>query len=377
MTSAGGAVATPSPIPPPSAGYIALTSAAFLAALVASCALLGRILPFPGVPNLQEKMEQLARFGDEYDVLFLGSSRVHFQIMPAIFDQIAHENGLPIRSFNAGAAAMVPPEDNYWVDQILRRPHRRLRWVFLELMPLGAKGNPTLTGTSRYSYWHDWERTRLLTESSLAECVDRCHEQDRSRMPWADRVADYWPPLRVWLENLGLFALRLSNIGRGEEWLRQQFGQTKERKDISLQEGLSWDGWAFPNVGKSMAGNEKRRADYDHAYASLLETEQRFDGGDAVSWEALSIKITRLTAAGVTPILIIPPTTAAKRYLPSELAGKNLMILDFSDPRKYPELFSPDHRVEGVHLNDVGAKIFTLEIARDFVAAMKKPGPNP
>ncbi|MEI9892817.1 MAG: hypothetical protein WDN28_02590 [Chthoniobacter sp.] len=78
---------------------------------------------------------------------------------------------MSVRSFNAGVAAMVPPEDGYYLDQILRGPHRRLRWVVLEIMPLGAQADPTLAGTGRFTYWHDWPRTRLLTQFCLGDCA--------------------------------------------------------------------------------------------------------------------------------------------------------------------------------------------------------------
>ena len=63
----------------------------FLATFAASCGVLGRCLPFPEIPLVRDKIEYLARHGDDYDVLFLGSSRVHCQIMPSIFDRIAGE----------------------------------------------------------------------------------------------------------------------------------------------------------------------------------------------------------------------------------------------------------------------------------------------
>ena len=60
-----------------------MTTMVFFATLIASCVLLRHGLPFPPVPVVREKIEQLARCGDDYDVLFLGSSRVYFQHMQA------------------------------------------------------------------------------------------------------------------------------------------------------------------------------------------------------------------------------------------------------------------------------------------------------
>jgi lysophospholipase L1-like esterase len=73
--------------------------------------------------------------------------------------------------------------------------------------------------------------------------------------------------------------------------------------------------------------------------------------------------------------MVIPPTVALRRYYPAQLAGQSLTILDFSDPRKYPELFTEDHRLDGMHLNYAGAELFTEAIARKFAKIVRSSGP--
>ena len=375
-TPAGAAVAAPSPISRrPARHNRVLPVVVFLGALVASWAVLGRCLPFPAVPVVREKVEQLSHYGDEYDVLFIGSSRIYFQVLPSIFDQVAREHGLPLRSFNAGIAAMRPPEDDYYLEQILRRPHRRLRWVFVELMGLNANADPTLTATRRSSYWHDWSRTEMLTERCFHECAEAYRSATRHESTWREARQACENSLWSWLDNLWLFAERFSCFGRGEILLQRRFGSPKEKKkDISEKEGLAWDGWAFPSIAKPWTEDPKRFTAYNLAYANLLATEQRFDPEDPVSWKTLDAKLSRIKQAGATPILIIAPNLALKRYFPPEFSGKSASpaILDFSDPREHPELFAIDHRLDGQHLNYDGAVIFTEEIARRFLEVVKQ-----
>ena len=120
---------------------------------------------------VRDKIEYLARHGDEYDVLFVGSSRIHSQVMPAIFDRVASENGVPVKSFNAGIAGMNSPEDGYFLEEILRLPHRRLRWVFVELARLGT--GLDREETSRFGYWHDTPRLVLAARRLWAEAGER------------------------------------------------------------------------------------------------------------------------------------------------------------------------------------------------------------
>src|SRR6202044_3122926 len=136
-----------------------------------ACLVIERSLPFPDVPGIRPKLDWLAAHGDDFDVIFIGSSRVEQQIIPSEFDQTAASLGCPVRSFNAGMPAMVPPEDSYVLEQILRRPHRRLRWVFLEVMPLGGQFDAALAGTGRMDYWHDVRRMRLLTRRAVADVL--------------------------------------------------------------------------------------------------------------------------------------------------------------------------------------------------------------
>ena len=53
--------------------------------------------------------------------------------MPALFDRLTAEGGLPMKSFNAGVSSMHTPEDGWYLEQILARKPARLRWVFLEI----------------------------------------------------------------------------------------------------------------------------------------------------------------------------------------------------------------------------------------------------
>ena len=83
----------------------------------------------------------------------------------------------------------------------------------------------------------------------------------------------------------------------------------------------TWDGWAYPAIAKAFT--KDRRDNYAHAYASRLETKQRFAAGDALSWEVLRAKIDNLAKEKVRPIMIIPPTVDATRtFLPNSPIGR-------------------------------------------------------
>jgi len=73
-----------------------------------------------------------------------------------------------VKSFNAGVAGMFSPEDSYVAEEILRRPHYRLRWVFFELSHV--RTGLEREGTARFAYWHDWTRVNLVVRRTWQEC---------------------------------------------------------------------------------------------------------------------------------------------------------------------------------------------------------------
>ena len=163
-------------------------------------------------------------------------------------------------------------------------------------------------------------------------------------------------------ENLKFFAENCANLGRGEALAGRWTGVVKPEK--SSLRGEAADGWQFPQGEQSMTA--QKLANYERDFARLQQTPQRFETGDSVSEEALHKTVAKLVKNRVTPVLIIPPTVAPKRFLPIQLTTPPLVIFDFSDPQKYPDFFTPEHRLDGVHLNVAGSELFTTTLAERF-----------
>src|SRR6188474_2428492 len=90
-----------------------------------TCAGLNLILPFPEIGGVSRNLRFFQRHGNDFDTLFVGSSRIHHQISPAIFDRAMREAGFTTRSFNFGVNAMFPPEDSYFVERLLATKPRQ------------------------------------------------------------------------------------------------------------------------------------------------------------------------------------------------------------------------------------------------------------
>ncbi len=141
--------------------------AAFGGSLLLSCLGIHRTLPIPEIPEVQAKLTYLKDHIDDYDTLFLGTSRIYRHVIPKLFDGLTTEREIPTKSFNAAADGMRPPEDSYVFDQILGYRPKHVRWVFLELWWLRLSIDDQKRQTNRLVYWHDAERLGLLFQEAL------------------------------------------------------------------------------------------------------------------------------------------------------------------------------------------------------------------
>ena len=310
------------------------------------------------MPIVHQKLDWLAAHGDDFDVIFIGSSRVEQQIIPEVFDHTAAALGHPVRSFNAGISAMVPPEDYYVIEQILRRPHHRLRWAFIELMPLGGQFDPLLEGTGRMDYWHDARRMRLLTRRAVVDFARNWRERATRPRIWRQVSVDL---IGSWWNHLQHFATNAANYGRGASLLAARFHGRKKPSRYD-EGGPAGDGWADPPGFQFMEG--ERLAAYERQFA-LARENPRAHVQDDLSEESLRDVIELLRGQGVETILFLPPTLAPSQFYPARL-WESVSLFDLSDIARYPELYATANYKDGVHLNLDGSRIFSRELATLF-----------
>lgn len=351
--------------------------AAWVAGFLGTAWLAGRGLPARELPPLvRQKMAHLAQQGDAYDVLFLGSSRVQYHIMPSVFDQIAAERGFAVRSFNAGIAAMGPPEDAYVLDEILRRPHARLRWVVIELAALRTRIDTQMADTARVEYWHDAERFGLVTKrhwNQLGEIQKRSAKGRRK--PWRKRLEAATPVLSEWARHARLFWVRFVAPGRGAALLSDHLHRVPDQppSDIGVL-GDHGDGWSRNDDAHQRMTGEVL-AQYERALADRQHAPSVADRGDSVSRDALEILLAKIARAGARAILMVPPSPSKKHFVPPAEYARDLAILDFTDIEKYPTLFAVGHRQDIEHLNAAGAAVFTRLLADRFLEITRPPPP--
>jgi len=314
-------------------------------------------LPEPPLPHIvREKIARLAEHGDDYDTIFLGSSRIQNHAIPSLFDEITSANGRPTKSFNFGISSLRAPEDEYLLDLILAQPHGHLRWLFVEIDFFQTDIAADREGTLEGLYWHDWRRFSLLCHR-LA--LSRHAGFKKSFRSLSERSRDFQ-------DHAKLFVTRAAHIGQGaqrlHEWL---FDETPAPLD-SAALGKAGDGWLAAQPSAHNLADIKS----GKLAAALKErtvSPPKRDLADDASQEILAAFLERCTAAGVTPIIVIPPRAREFYFYPRADLAERYAAINFCDPRTYPDLYREDLRVDASHLTEDGAKVFTKELAGKFL----------
>ena len=87
------------------------------------------------VAGIARKLQWCEAHKDNFDIVFVGSSRVFHGISPRIFDQVASASGQRWRSFNLGMDKMGMAQSMTVTRDLVATGPRNLRYVFFELEP--------------------------------------------------------------------------------------------------------------------------------------------------------------------------------------------------------------------------------------------------
>ncbi|MEP6671034.1 MAG: hypothetical protein ABJF10_17875 [Chthoniobacter sp.] len=319
----------------------------FTAAAVTAWLVDGR-LPFPAVPEISPRFRYFAGRKDEFDTVFIGSSRIRHQVIPQQFDAGTAAEGVKTHSFNLGYSGMWPPESYYYLRQVLALHPRQLRWVVIELMDYRfgqAEGQAT---TARSVYWHDAKDTamawRLIAESAL---------------PAGEK-------LTLFAEHARLFLQRMAHLGRGAEWLQQRYFPAKKKGDTGWIKRRGFD------PEENGEWSESARADYEQKIRAFQQTagDGRVRPGFAAAVQEIAGELRR---AGAEPVFVLPPTVRVEEHLSTGLLA-GITVWKFDDPVQYPRLYLPALHYDPGHLNEAGAREFTDLLAQRLAELAQKHG---
>jgi hypothetical protein len=358
-------VEPPAPCEPTSGKTVfrALTNTAIGAtAFLLSCIGLRAILPFPEIDGgVSQKFRFFVAHKDEFDTLFIGSSRVYFQISPAIFDRVTRESGMPTHSFNFGVGGMYLPETAYLLEQILNLKPRKLKWVFIEYDELQTKWSPENQSSRRALYWADWKRVSLLLRKLTDAGTDPFWLSNPAKLrDIILRQNDEKSTRSLLTFYVTQVERNYTNISRAADVLDHFLSRdTKARRASYL--GAASDGY----VTRPNRMSPSQAAAYERALAAAMaQTGTRPLSPYAM--EAYRQCAQEVRNIGAVPIFLITPSTT-EINVASETTELTGVVMAFNNPQAYPNLFRSSARRDGQHLTKAGAEEFTRILATNFV----------
>jgi hypothetical protein len=314
----------------------------FLVAAAGAALFIEPRLPSPSVPDIGARLQYYAEHKEDYDTVFIGSSRFRHHIIPHEFDLATTAGRVPTHSFNLGYSGMWPPESFYFLREVLALHPKKLHWIFIELMDyrFGEWENKPLT--MRSVYWHDRQHTAMILRV-MAE----------SPLPLGEKC-------RQLATHLKLFVRRMLNPGSAADWLENRYFPTKSHSKPDWVARAGFDPEEQGGAWTPAASAEL--AEQVEAVKRSLPPQPLRPGFSAAFQDLLG----DLHRAAVQPIFIISPTVRPAENLALGLPA-DLTIFRFNQPEIYPRLYVPETHYNIGHLNEAGAHEFTRLLAQGFV----------
>ena len=181
-------------------------------------------------------------------------------------------------------------------------------------------------------------QTRSESETDASWWADLDERRDAARL-----LGAHLRPFLAWA----------TNLGRGEAL----HSPTRAARGWDNLVGVRRDGFTEEKDDALSAREAKELR------SELKKTDQRPTIAPAASQDLFADMERRIAATGARMIVIVPPRTGTGRYLPDPKRFPHLLVFDFSDQARYPELFEARHRYDSEHLNLTGAGVFTRLLA--------------
>ncbi|MBL8753617.1 MAG: hypothetical protein JNK15_09970 [Planctomycetes bacterium] len=331
----------------------------FLVALVGTAAAIRSVDHLPFWSWARPRLAWLQHHAAEFDVMFFGSSRVHYGIVPKQFDDRLGELGHAVRSCNAGLSGARPHDTNAVVSWLVGQRPARLRLAVVEL--------------------HSWSRP-------MAEVNWMTDQEVESHVPgeWVRRVRSMWistNPTWTRCEQLyGLTVHTLANlfrIGQGPRIAADLLNPTRgeaarERAvaDAGYTDVSSSKAESLKKASQEWRDNQARREALLRRTQGELPADQR-GGFDVASAKALAAE---LRSAGVQVVFLVMPSFAGNfvgRDGVAELAASEV-VLELDLPAANPQLFVFDQWFDQSHMTRSGAEAFSRRLAEVMVEKAAK-----
>lgn len=334
-------------------GLFALVFAGVCAALSLT---LRSVSPAPDMLVLTPKLEHFQTNADEYDTVFLGTSRTFYHIVPDLVEAGAAEAGCPgLSVYNFGVFGLTGAEQDYLLDAVLESDSVQ-RIILEDPLPQPRQFSEAMTERARYFSAPAGYGAVMGSVSSYPESF----------------------PKRIFRSGIFAFgaAYDLSGVGRGAA-----LAFPEAEPPVPHTFDMSEDG--FEALGDKMTDGIQARRDEFLSRPEGFEEALDLYGRSSPNIDARAAymigKLRQVEAAGKAASLYISPDlleldrTAQVGKRVAETAP-GLSVLNFNRPDAYPDLFERDVWYDFSHLSRSGAERLSRKAGAELCQAQTGAG---
>ena len=290
---------------------------------------------------------------DNYNTVFIGTSRVYRQCNATLFDSLTnHET----KSFNFGIDGISASEEYYYLDKILCADNGKLKYVFLEWCDVDVIA-PKNLHTRDQKYWYDFSSWWFTVGSIL-----------QSNYTLEEKMTGALYNTVSFFENLLKFDLlhevwKFRKTQPNELFLGENSDGFVAMDDMKVNKdfGLS----LRKEFLSDTTINQTRKAVSIETFKD--NAQQKFI---PAHYNHLMAIISRLQAKGIQVFVVLAPRMKEMQYkntVPGFKKMDNSMKINLADASHNPEFYQWDLAFDAGHVNKAGATILTRKLADAFV----------
>jgi len=327
--------------------------AAFLLGLLVAVLAHRALVPRVQSPLEKEALSVLAQRAS-CNVLFLGPSYVASQIRPETFNREAEHIGSRARACKFGASALRGYELRMWLERFLAADWPNLEIVVIDIT-LGDRIDFKRENwfKSRVIDWHTWDAMPWLLD----------YYEQREQLPIVEQIPEVW----MHTKHLGAHYVEL---GQGVSALRElRLLERYRPKDEQTSSGAKLRSEREPTERQSARAASLRRQ-IKRLTALRRRGPEVGDSGWPLELQSVVRASGRKTYFLIAPVLYTPGVPRRGGRGPRQ---DRLVVFDYNDPERYPELYRVEVRGSTSHLDASGSEIYSRLLARDIARLERKP----
>lgn len=310
--------------------------------------------------TVSQKIEALQAKSD-YNTLFFGSSKTFRDIDPNIINTVAGTN-----TYNAGVQGLFFPRLKNFIIKALQEKGNKTQKVVIEITPFAQIGKNTTSVPFMNAV--EPSTVNLVTDYVSTEklgMIEKAKYAYGYTMLYLHKYIGFKSILRI-REHLGIHSVAEKTNCMGVDY-------NDVKGFISLDEQKSIPGNFFNDLqsrrDQLLAYTDKKelktKFTYDASkFSTSIETSMQSE---------LDAVLESITPLADEIIFMIPPRQNLS-YLESLLKQKNYLenkgycVLDYSNPKQYPTLYTKEGSFDLFHLNEKGTKVFSKILAQSLMS---------